>query len=549
MSGLRRVVPALLVAAGVGAQDLLWRAEGTPDQIRRGLAVAPLGDVDGDGFEDMVELVYRLVPEGPNMVGRPFTAIVSGRTGDVLSIGARRGMDQSAFPESLTSVGDLDADGIEDYAYTSHDNAAGIAYLVVRSGADHRILWTKWEYFGRQYGTAITGKLDVDGDGSLDVLTHFAGANQNGEVLAYDAVGNLIWSLPNPDPNVLIAVALAPLGGDLDHDGGDDFLMACPDVTGRGQIIVVSGRTGTYLQTGHGELPGDALYNCIGCGDLDGDGVLDFAGGGEWGLDIVRTFSGATGQPIGVPPVRVDDAVRVRDGLVPRCGRLRPGRDQRHLDHRDRLPCDRSVGPHGRRDVPLQRQPLAVRRVVRGDRGGGAASAGGRAIPDRRVWRGLLHQPESPRLHDRRAGPRLGPPHLAADRDDVRPADVVDRADLAHGHAQAVGDPARFTLSGAPPGAMGLLAFGISSHTIGGVPLPLSLAPLGLPGITLLTSTNATRFAATGTNGIAGGYAQVDLGVTFAAAAGIPLLAQWLWLDPADVTRHGSTGAHRFVLQ
>jgi hypothetical protein len=37
--------------------------------------------------------------------------------------------------------------------------------------------------------------------------------------------------------------------------------------------------------------------------------------------------------------------------------------------------------------------------------------------------------------------------------------------------------------------------------------------------------------------------------VTFAAAAGVPLLAQWLWLDPLDVTRHGSTDAHRFVLQ
>jgi hypothetical protein len=110
------------------------------------------------------------------------------------------------------------------------------------------------------------------------------------------------------------------------------------------------------------------------------------------------------------------------------------------------------------------------------------------------------------------------------------------------------GPPIRFHLSDSAPGAFAVLMLGWSDQSIGGVPLPLSLSPWGLPGISLLTSTQTACFVPAGTSGIASGYARLDATLPI-AATGIPLYAQWLWVDPANPSRHGSTAGHRLLVR
>jgi hypothetical protein len=103
----------------------------------------------------------------------------------------------------------------------------------------------------------------------------------------------------------------------------------------------------------------------------------------------------------------------------------------------------------------------------------------------------------------------------------------------------------RLTLSDAQPGALALLALGLSDLSFAGGALPLPLASHGLPGITLRTSAELLLFAPTGTNGIATGYATLDLVIPL-AATGVPVFGQWVWLDPSTPSHHGSTLGHSF---
>ena len=114
---------------------------------------------------------------------------------------------------------------------------------------------------------------------------------------------------------------------------------------------------------------------------------------------------------------------------------------------------------------------------------------------------------------------------------------------------RAGGNRARFTLAGAPANVPALLMLGLSNQSIGGLPLPLSLAPLGLPGFVLQTSSEVFCPVVTSQGYLRDGYARVTLpGLLVPAAQGRPLYAQWLWLDPTSAA-HGSTAAQVFHLR
>ena len=157
------------------------------------------------------------------------------------------------------NVGDVDQDGIDDYAITSpfHDTAGDMSGRVyVYSGASGVELFT------------------VDG------------------VAAGDNFGN--------------AVAGA---GDVDGDGRADVVIGAPGTTGAnpGAASVHSGLDGSVLLAWTGEVGGDRFgYKVAGPGDVDGDGVPDVIIGADlWdgaGVDAGRAYvySGASGNPIHV---------------------------------------------------------------------------------------------------------------------------------------------------------------------------------------------------------------------------------------------------------
>ena len=223
-------------ATTLAAQEVLWRAEGVPEARARGYRIKRLGDVNRDGYADLLEMTGWMSTTG---AGQEIW-VVSGRDGDrISSVGMIPGYTYS--DDSLTPVGDMDGDRVPDYAVSAYDQFTLEKFLLVRSGLDHHVIWSvRPGSAGSQvYGQYIAGGMDLDGDGRGDLVTSDTRASLGGLLDAYDNSGRLLYRIVDPDPNLLVATSLAPYGRDFDGDGRDDFLMGCPDVTGRGAVVQI----------------------------------------------------------------------------------------------------------------------------------------------------------------------------------------------------------------------------------------------------------------------------------------------------------------------
>lgn len=538
--------------ASVQAQELLWRQEGQGGVIRRGMNVLRLGDANNDGWEDLVELGETTSPGNTRRIA---FFITSGQDGTVLSVSPPLStwtVTPTLF--SLTAAGDMNLDGAPDYAVTMYDaaNPVNTQRLEVHSGLGHSLLWSAtvpgaWAaLFGSCVGAG--DHMDLDGDSRPDVAAGAPLLSLGGTIVVYDNFGNERYRIIDPIYGVRVGVDLAPLGGDLNGDGHDDFLSAGPDYLNRGAIVVFSGIDGAILRDSRGVMSGDKLSFATGCGDMDGDGVLDYAGGGFWGLSVVTAFSGATGAPIHTwrAPTWPYMGANVfggfdldQDGV----NDLVAGSDQgatHALSGRDgtflwtfpgsKLPSLSGIGLFNTMLAPPpgETYPIFV-----------YSESEWSSIPNPAVGNML-------------------PGVLLAYRGNPRGVRAYGTADSTTatlpriGMRDLDGPGVRWSLSNAGLGVPAVLLFGLSSANHGPLALPAPLDPFGLPGWTLQTSVETTLLALTGRLGMNAGCTQVDLALPpgrSLALTGLTMHAQWLWFDPANLANGGSTAGQRFHVQ
>jgi len=175
---------------------------------------------------------------------------------------------------------------------------------------------------GDQFGFAIAGGGDVDGDGVADYIIGAPGTDVTvfGEGTELTDAGSayvfsgkndtLIYQVNGTAAGERVGGSVG-LYGDVDLDGTDDFVVGAPGANdSAGKAIVYSGATGLPLFTITGSNPGERVGGSVGIsGDVNSDGHTDFIVGAPGVNDsagAAYVYSGIDGsflyQKIGSTP-------------------------------------------------------------------------------------------------------------------------------------------------------------------------------------------------------------------------------------------------------
>ncbi len=276
--------------------SLLWQFDGVTVNGMFGQSVAGAGDVNADGYADLIvgDPQDSFWGGGP---GAGVAWVYSGATGAPLwgYIGA----SADVMGWAVGAAGDYDGDGYDDLLVSAPGNTVGsnnnAGSVFVYSGAAHAVLLqidgTADGYLGKS-----VARGDVDGDGAADFVigapsfnTASSGWQSTGAVFVYSDAGALLRQVDGQASFDEFGAAVAVVG-DLDGDGAGEYLVAAPQsdsggLLDNGSVELYSGASGSLMH----RFEGASDYRKLGqdlasAGDLDGDAAPEFliADPGNW---------------------------------------------------------------------------------------------------------------------------------------------------------------------------------------------------------------------------------------------------------------------------
>ncbi|HOX42377.1 MAG TPA: VCBS repeat-containing protein [Myxococcota bacterium] len=302
-----------------------------------GISVASAGDVNGDGYSDLVVGASGQDDPGTDQ-GSAFVFYGSSAgipTTPGATLDSPTAQPGGFFGASVSSAGDVNGDGYADVivgasaldnpetdeggAYLFHGSAAGL------SSAPAAVLDNPADQAEAYFGLSVSSAGDVNGDGYADVLVGAKGqadpeSGEGSAFVYYGAAGGL-----SPSPDVALDNPADQAGGSFGAS-----VSSAGDVNGDGYADVVVGAIfqdhpaidegGAYVFHGSAaglssnpdaalDNPGDQAGGLFGmgvssAGDVNGDGYSDLVVGAS-GQDNPETDEGGAyvfyGSPIGIP--------------------------------------------------------------------------------------------------------------------------------------------------------------------------------------------------------------------------------------------------------
>jgi hypothetical protein len=247
---------------------LVWSVTGEAgDQLGMGIEAA--GDTNADGVPDVVA--------GAPGAGRAY--VYSGTDGAVL-LTFEAAHDHESFGGKVSDVGDVDDDGHADVlvgAPGNNKNGDNAGRVIIFSGKDgSEILTWHGEEAGDRFGSAGGGA-----EGYFVVGAPGAGEGDRGRVYVYQGEdGELAFTIDSAEDDSQLGGMFVSVVGDVDADGVVDIYASdwASDANGKGsgRIYVHSGANGKRLLTIAGEAAGDGFgIGPADAGDVDGDGHDD----------------------------------------------------------------------------------------------------------------------------------------------------------------------------------------------------------------------------------------------------------------------------------
>jgi hypothetical protein len=180
------------------------------------------------------------------------------------------------FGASVRGVGDVNNDGFDDLivgANRDDNNGPSSGSARVFSGADGSILYTfNGDSAGDQLGGSVSGAGDVNNDGFADFIVGAFGDDNNGSASGSARVfsgvdGAILYAFNGDSQGDQFGISVSG-AGDVNNDGFDDLIVGAPGDDNKGGE---SGSARVFLSV---PLPA-APAPCP--GDLNGDNIVNFA--------------------------------------------------------------------------------------------------------------------------------------------------------------------------------------------------------------------------------------------------------------------------------
>ena len=284
-----------------------WNVQGDKNGAQYGGSVATVGDVNGDGYSDIVVGAHTYDVDG-DVIGEGAAFVYyGGATGPGVTANwtGGGGMDNEAYGRSVATAGDVNGDGFSDVVvgatgYANGQAAEGRAYVYLGSstGLSGTAAWT-WESnsAGALFGSTVGTAGDVNGDGFGDLLVaaymYSNGELNEGAVFVFHGgasglpAGGPSWTLEGNYIGAQMGYSTGT-AGDVNGDGYADVIASAPQYNlgfaGEGLVVAYYGSATGLAATPNfrirGNAAGVALGSSVGTvGDVNGDGYADVAVG------------------------------------------------------------------------------------------------------------------------------------------------------------------------------------------------------------------------------------------------------------------------------
>jgi hypothetical protein len=253
-------------------------AEGDQPEAALGRSVSSAGDVNGDGYSDVIVGASKFT-NGETNEGRAFVYHGSGAgLSPSAAWTAESNVANAQFGFAVSNAGDVNGDGYSDVivgayqfhngdtwrdvlegaAFAWHGSATGLG----AAGTPANAAWlADGGQVGAQFGYALSTAGDVNGDGYSDVIVgapaYNNGPENEGRVLVYHGFGGGLsvtarWTAEGDQAGAQFGRSVAA-AGDISGDGFADVIVGAP-LYDEGSTVTDVGLARVYHGNGQGAL-------------------------------------------------------------------------------------------------------------------------------------------------------------------------------------------------------------------------------------------------------------------------------------------------------